>query len=182
MKLKTTKRGAPPRYDAAFKEGAVKLVTEQGRRTSDVANELGVSADSLRTWLKAAGVVPAQADRSNKDAKRIRELETQLRDAKRREAEKDAVIDVLKKSPGRSLRSLLGSAADVGILSNSLECKYRFVQTDTSGLSKDKLWQILEISRSAYYAWTTRKLEVFYNRVRPHSGIVWLSPCAFVDR
>jgi len=100
MKSETTKKGAPPRYDAAFKEGAIKLITEQGRRIVDVANELGVSADSLRTWLKAAGVAPAAADHSNKDAKRIRELETQLRDAKKREAEKDAVIDVLKKSVG----------------------------------------------------------------------------------
>ena len=100
MKSKATKKGAPPRYDAAFKEGAIKLITEQGRRVTDVANELGVSADSLRTWLKAAGIAPAQADRSNKDAKRIRELEAQLRDARKQAAEKDAVIDVLKKSVG----------------------------------------------------------------------------------
>jgi len=100
MKSKAAKKGAPPRYDDAFKEGAVKLVTEQGRRTSDVANELGVSADSLRTWLKAAGVTPAQADRSNKDAKRIRELEAQLRETRKQSAEKDEVIAVLKKSVG----------------------------------------------------------------------------------
>jgi len=60
------------------------------------------------------------------DAKRIRELEAQLREARKQMTEKDEfadkltnqwVIAVLKKSPGRSLRSLLGSAADVGILS-----------------------------------------------------------------
>ena len=117
MKPTTVKKGAPPRYDAAFKEGAVKLVTEGGRPVVEVARELGISANSLRTWLKAAGVMPAQADRSNKDAKRIRELEAQLRESRRQAAEKDEVIAVLKKSPGRSLRSLLGSAADVGILS-----------------------------------------------------------------
>jgi len=100
MNQSSPKRGAPPRYDAAFKEGAVKLVTEGGRLVTDVAKELGVSADSLRTWLKAAGVVPAQSDRSNKDAKRIRELESQLREARKREAEKDEVINVLKKSVG----------------------------------------------------------------------------------
>ena len=100
MKSKTTKRGAPPRYDDAFKDGAVKLVTEVGRSTASVAKELGVSVDSLRTWLKAASVAPAQADRSNKDAKRIRELEAQLREARKQSAEKDAVIDVLKKSVG----------------------------------------------------------------------------------
>lgn len=71
IKPTTVKKGAPPRYDNAFKQRAVKLVAEQGRLTADVAAELGVSADSLRTWLKTAGVVPAQADRSNKDAKRF---------------------------------------------------------------------------------------------------------------
>ena len=40
---------------------------------------------------------------------------------------------------------------------NTLEDKYRFVKADTSGISKEKLCRILDISRSAYYAWTTRK-------------------------
>ena len=100
MNPTTVKRGAPPRYDAAFKEGAVKLVTEQGRLATDVARELGVSTDSLRSWLKAAGVVPAQTDRSNKDAKRIRELEAQVRELKKQVVEKDEVVAVLKKSVG----------------------------------------------------------------------------------
>ena len=39
----------------------------------------------------------------------------------------------------------------------TLEDKYHFVKADTSGLSKDKLCQMLEISRSAYYAWLTRR-------------------------
>ena len=91
---------APPRYDAAFKEGAVKLITEQGRQPKEVADELGVSVESLRNWLKLAGVNPVTANRSNKDAKRIKELEAQLREARKREAEKDEVITVLKKSVG----------------------------------------------------------------------------------
>ena len=101
MKPSNAKKGAPPRYDDAFKEGAVKLVTEQeGRLAADVAKELGVSADSLRTWLRMAGVMPAAVDRSNKDAKRIRELEAQVRELKKQTAEKDEVIAVLKKSVG----------------------------------------------------------------------------------
>jgi len=100
MNQSNVKRGVPPRYDAAFKEGAVKLVTEGGRLVTDVAKELGVSADSLRTWLKAAGVVPAQSDRSNKDAKRIKELEAQVRELRKQATEKDEVITVLKKSVG----------------------------------------------------------------------------------
>jgi transposase len=91
---------APPRYDAAFKEGAVKLVTEGGRIPKEVAAELGVSIDSLRSWLKNAGVSLGDASRSNKDAKRIRELEAQNRELRKLLADKDETIDVLKKSVG----------------------------------------------------------------------------------
>jgi transposase len=91
---------APHRYDAAFKESAAKLVTEQGRTTREVADELGISADSLRAWFKAAGVSLGDANRSNKDAKCIRELEAQVKALKKQTAEKDEVINVLKKSMG----------------------------------------------------------------------------------
>jgi len=136
------KKKVPPRYDAAFKEGAVKLVTESGRQPKEVADELGISVTSLRDWLKLSGVSPKEAGRSNKDAKRIRELEAQLREARKRESEKDDIIAVLKKS--------------VGILSKPQNVSNEFVKTDTSGLSKDKLCQLLNISRSAYYAWLVR--------------------------
>ena len=36
---KTKKRTTPPRYDDAFKAGAVRLVTEQGRQPVEVAKE-----------------------------------------------------------------------------------------------------------------------------------------------
>ena len=63
-----------------------------------MAKELGISADSLRSWLKAAGVSMGEANRSNKDAKRVRELEAQARELKKQVTDKDATIDVLKKS------------------------------------------------------------------------------------
>ena len=94
------KKKAPPRYDAAFKEGAVKLVIEQNRPVREIADELGVSADTLRSWLKLAGVDPQATNRSGKDAKRIRELEAQVKALKKQAIEKDEVINVLKKSVG----------------------------------------------------------------------------------
>ena len=94
------KKGAPPRYDAAFKEGAVKLVIEQGRDAKEVANELGISKDSLKNWIKASGLDPIIVNRSNKDAKRIKELEAQNRELRKQATEKDEVIAVLKKSVG----------------------------------------------------------------------------------
>ncbi|QQR28657.1 transposase [Acutalibacter muris] len=49
---------APRRYDEKFKEGALRLVTEQGRPSKEVVAELGICIDTLRNWLKAAGEPP----------------------------------------------------------------------------------------------------------------------------
>ena len=66
---------APQRYDDKFKEGAIRLVTEHGRPSKEVAAELGICIDTLRNWLKAAGAPsPGQADRQNRDAKKSREF------------------------------------------------------------------------------------------------------------
>lgn len=98
--MKMKKGQAPPRYDAAFKDGAVKLVIEQGRASREVATELGISIDTLRSWLKAKGVDSGITDRDNKEARRVRELEAQNRELRKQVAEKEEVIAVLKKSVG----------------------------------------------------------------------------------
>ena len=96
------KKGVTPRrYDEKFKEGAIRLVTEQGRPSKEVAAELGICIDTLRNWLKAAGEPsPGQADRQNRDAKRARELEAENRALSKQLAEKEEVIEILKKSVG----------------------------------------------------------------------------------
>lgn len=84
-----------------FKAGAVRMVTEQGRPSREVAAELGICIDTLRSWLKAAGAPsPGQADRQNRDARRLRELEAEIRALRKKLEEKDGVIDILKKSVG----------------------------------------------------------------------------------
>ena len=101
MEQKKGKKGtAPPRYDEAFKAGAVRLVTEQGRQPTEVAKELGICIDTLRSWLKASGVQLGQASRQNREQQRIRELEAELRGLRKQLGEKDEVIDILKKSVG----------------------------------------------------------------------------------
>ena len=63
--------------------------------------ELGICIDTLRSWLKAAGAPsPGQADRQNRDARRLRELEAEIRALRKKLEEKDGVIDILKKSVG----------------------------------------------------------------------------------
>ena len=37
----------PPRYDEAFKAGAVKMVTEHGRPSKEVAAELGICCEFI---------------------------------------------------------------------------------------------------------------------------------------
>ena len=99
MSTTERKHPAPPRYDEAFKAGAVRMVTEQGRPSREVAAELGIRIDTLRSWLKAAGAPsPGQADRQNRDARRLRELEAEIRALRKKLEEKDGVIDILKKS------------------------------------------------------------------------------------
>ncbi len=101
MEQKKAKKGTPPpRYDEAFKTGAVRLVTEQGRQPTEVAKELGICIDTLRSWLKASGVQLGQASRMNREQQRIRELEAENRALRKQLGEKEDVIDVLKKSVG----------------------------------------------------------------------------------
>jgi len=101
MEQKKTKKGTPPpRYEEAFKAGAVRLVTEQGRQPTEVAKELGICIDTLRSWLKASGIQLGQASRQNREQQRIRELEAEVRSLRKQLGEKEEVIDVLKKSVG----------------------------------------------------------------------------------
>ncbi len=60
MENKRKKGIAPPRYDEAFKAGAIRMVTEQGRPSTEAAKELGICIDTLRSWLKATGVQAGQ--------------------------------------------------------------------------------------------------------------------------
>lgn len=94
------KGGPPPRYDDAFKAGAVQMVTVQGRQPKEVAQELGICVDTLRTWLKASGIEMGQASRQNREQRKIRELEAELKALRKQLGEKDEVIAVLKKSVG----------------------------------------------------------------------------------
>ena len=108
MSTKERKHPAPPRYDEAFKAGAVRMVTEQGRPSREVAAELGICIDTLRSWLKAAGAPsPGQADRQNRDARRLRELEAEIRALRKKLEEKDGVIDILSENTQDSVKSII---------------------------------------------------------------------------
>ena len=144
MSTKERKHPAPPRYDEAFKAGAVRMVTEQGRPSREVAAELGICIDTLRSWLKAAGAPsPGQADRQNRDARRLRELEAEIRALRKKLEEKDGVIDILKKIRRHTFQTI--------------EDKYRYIRTARAGASVELVCRLLEVSRSGYYEWLGRK-------------------------
>ncbi|MEG1882892.1 MAG: transposase [Clostridia bacterium] len=78
MEQNKIKRSSP-RYDDAFRAGAVWLVVEQHRPAREVAAELGICIDTLKSWLQVAGVHPGNAERKNRDLRRLRELEVEVK-------------------------------------------------------------------------------------------------------
>lgn len=76
------------------------MVTEQQKPIREVASDLGICIDTLRHWLKSAGVQPSSLDRNNRDARKVRDLEAEIRALRKTLAQKDEVIDILKKSVG----------------------------------------------------------------------------------
>jgi transposase len=99
--IKGRRKGTPPpRYDEAFKTGAIQLVVEQGRPSREVARELGICIDTLHNWLKSSGVHAGQVDRQNREVRRQKELEAEVRTLRKQLAEKEEVITILKKSVG----------------------------------------------------------------------------------
>lgn len=42
-------------YDAEFREGAVRIVTETGKPVPEVAEDLGIHAGTLHSWVTNGG-------------------------------------------------------------------------------------------------------------------------------
>ena len=100
MPKQMTKRVAPPRYDNAFKQVAIRMVTEQKLPVKQVASKLGICIDTLRSWLKKSGLNPVAENRNNTLSKKLRDLEAQIRNLNKQLEHKNEVIDTLKKSIG----------------------------------------------------------------------------------
>lgn len=87
-----SKSPSQKRYPPELKERAVKMarerIAEQGGQrfgvVTKVASQLGVGAESLRNWLRQAEIDEGRrAGTSTADAKRITELEQQVRELRR---------------------------------------------------------------------------------------------------
>lgn len=80
------------RYDDEFKADAMRLVKESGRSVNSVAKDLGISVQTLRNWL-------GEEDKSKmSDKARIMQLEAELRAEKRKAADLEETVAILKKA------------------------------------------------------------------------------------
>lgn len=161
MESKLKKKGTPPpRYDEAFKAGAVRMVTEQRREPKEVARDLGICIDILRSWLKASGMEMGQVSRHNRDKQRIRELEAELRSLRKQLGEKGGVIDILKKIRRHPVQTI--------------EEKYRCVHTlHRQGTPVEQACGALEVSRSGYYGWVSTNPVGGNRAIRRFGGDWW---------
>ncbi|MFD0223944.1 transposase [Streptomyces hirsutus] len=82
------------RYTAEFKRDAVALVHSSGKTVTEVAREIGVSAEGLRNWVRQD-----QADRGHGPVGTLTSDEKEeLRRLRRENREQQQTIEVLKKA------------------------------------------------------------------------------------
>lgn len=89
----TNNRG---RYSNEFKLEAIKIVEEQGRQITEVANSLGMSNKTLEKWVykyrkEQQGIIPTEGKALTPELRRIQELEKQVKQLKMER-------DILKKA------------------------------------------------------------------------------------
>jgi transposase len=82
-------------YTKEFKEGAVRLVTEQGRTRSDVAKSLGIGQVTLSRWINAAKEEGKDAFRGHGNRT---QSEQEIFELKRRIKELEQEREILKKA------------------------------------------------------------------------------------
>jgi transposase len=79
-------------FTKEFKEGAVRLVTEQGRSLGDAARSIGVTSWTLSRWVKAARSEGADAFRGNGNRTSQEQEIFELRQQVKRLEEEKAIL------------------------------------------------------------------------------------------
>lgn len=87
------------RYDKAFREQTLKLVTEQGRDPTGVARDLGMPHSTLFKWLKEAGwTKPVDAGRAAPLPDDVVVLKARVLDLERQVKGLETDREILKKA------------------------------------------------------------------------------------
>lgn len=92
-----TEKEGRRRYDKEFKINAIKLSMEAGRSTASVARELGIEANTLYNWKRE---YRNEADQAFPGKGNLKPEDEELRALKRRNAELEEEVAILKKAMG----------------------------------------------------------------------------------
>ncbi len=91
-------------FTKEFKEGAVRLVTEQGRTIADAAKSLGISPWTMSRWVRAARTDGADAFRGHGQRTPLEQENFELRQQVKQLEEERAI---LKKAAAYFARSVV---------------------------------------------------------------------------
>ncbi|MCT4620243.1 MAG: transposase [Marinisporobacter sp.] len=80
------------RYNEEFKADIIRLIREENQPVDKVAKDFDVNAQTIRNWLKSA------MTKENPINNRVTELEAQLKAEKRKNADSEQTVNILKKS------------------------------------------------------------------------------------
>jgi transposase len=95
-------------FTKEFKEGAVRLVTEQGRTISDAAQGLGISPWTMSRWVKAARSEGADAFRGYGQRTPLEQENFELRQkVKQLEEERAILKKCMAPPPGSSAERIM---------------------------------------------------------------------------
>ena len=80
------------RYNEEFKADIMRLIQKEHQSVNKVAKDFGVNSQTVRNWLKSIETKQNPVDN------RVAELEAQLKEEKRKNADLEQTVNILKKS------------------------------------------------------------------------------------
>ncbi|MDF0676354.1 MAG: IS3 family transposase [Nitrospira sp.] len=128
-------------YTKEFREQAVQLVLEQKLTIPEAARRLTMSGKTLERWVCRAR--QGQLATLGESRRPVTELEAEVSRLKRDLAEARMERDILKKA--------------TGVLCEGAAARYALMRTLRHQYPLRLLCRVLDVSRSGYYAWCTRR-------------------------
>lgn len=80
------------RYTSEFKADILRLIQEEKRSVASISKDFGVNSQTVRNWLQETKV------KHNPEKLKIAELEAELKETKKKVADQELTIDILKKA------------------------------------------------------------------------------------
>lgn len=80
------------RYNEEFKVDIIRMIQGNGCSVSSVSKDFGVSKQTIRNWITECN------DRQDTKIAKLSELEIELKEAKKKIADQEMTIEILKKA------------------------------------------------------------------------------------